>query len=147
MNREWINYIDANLCEVFPIQLANCDRLVYNDVVYLFDEVGSGKTISSGLMALDYLYNNRDKKVLIITENSLVKNSLDRNFGQFLSDWFDKLPFFALDLYLNIDITNNVVSNINEKIGYNYGLIIVDEAHKFLNEKANRCNSICDLKS
>ena len=41
----------------FELQFANCKRLEYNDDIYIFDEVGTGKTISSGLMALHYIYN------------------------------------------------------------------------------------------
>ena len=62
MDRRWINAIDTNKLEIYPIQFANCDRLEKNDAVYIFDEVGSGKTISSGLMAMDYLMNNPDRK-------------------------------------------------------------------------------------
>ena len=44
-NREWIKYLDPFKIELYPIQFANCDRLEKNEVVYIFDEVGSGKTI------------------------------------------------------------------------------------------------------
>lgn len=70
---------------LYPLQLINCMRLEKNDAVYIFDEVGCGKTISAGLMALHYLCNH-DKDILIITENSVK--------GQFWTDWMEKLPFF-----------------------------------------------------
>ena len=41
----------------FELQFANCKRLEHNNDIYIFDEVGTGKTISSGLMALHYIYN------------------------------------------------------------------------------------------
>ncbi len=94
MQRNWINAINTERVEIYPIQFANCDRLVKNDAVYIFDEVGSGKTISSGLMALDYLVNHPDKNVLVITTNSLVKANVGGK-GQFLTDWCEKLPFEA----------------------------------------------------
>lgn len=51
---EWVNYIHAKTkddvigLELFPLQFANVERLRANDAVFLFDEVGTGKTISSG---------------------------------------------------------------------------------------------------
>lgn len=128
--REWLKYIDISLIDIYPIQFVNCDRLQKNDAVYIFDEVGSGKTISSGLMALDYLYNHPEKKVLVITTNALVKKSGNMEYGQFLRDWYVKLPFKQLGFTERIDIVNNHYKNIENK--KEYGLIIVDEAHLFL---------------
>ncbi len=142
MNREWIKYIDLNLLDIYPLQLANCDRLSLNDSVYIFDEVGSGKTISSGLMALDYLYNNIDKNVLIITTNSLYKKGLHSNYGQFLNDWFEKLPFKSLDLESRIVVTNNHYSHFNHLA--EYGLVIIDEAQLFLNNESMRYKALTE---
>lgn len=135
INRKWVNYIDLNLMDIYPIQFANCDRLHENDAVYIFDEVGSGKTISSGLMALDYLCNYKDK-VLIITTNALTKKGSSSEYGQFLKDWYDKLPFRQLELTDRIDIVNNHYSNLISK--GKYGLVIVDEAQLFLNKDSLR---------
>lgn len=138
MDRSWIKQIDAKKIELYSIQFANCDRLAQNDAVYIFDEVGSGKTISSGLMAIDYLFNNKGKNILIITTNSLSRKdplSINKQ-GQFLQDWFDKLPFLELGFQSRIEIVNNHYSHFlsNEE----YGLIIIDEAHLFLNENSRR---------
>ncbi|MDU2162168.1 helicase-related protein [Intestinibacter bartlettii] len=142
-NREWIKYLDPFKIELYPIQFANCDRLEKNEVVYIFDEVGSGKTISSGLMALDYLFNNNEKDILIITINSLVK--ADKNnpndYGQFLNDWFYKLPFKYLNFENRVKIINNHCSNIKAAEG-KYGLVIVDEAHLFLNKQRDRYKNL-----
>ena len=113
-NRSWINYIDSSTLDIYPIQFANCDRLRENDAVYIFDEVGSGKTISSGLMALDYLRNHPGKKVAVITTNALVKPGSDSNYGQFLKDWYDKMPFQTLGLTDRITVINNHYSNIEK---------------------------------
>ena len=113
-NRSWINCIDSNTLDIYPIQFANCDRLRENDAVYIFDEVGSGKTISSGLMALDYQRNHPGKKVAVITTNALAKPGSDSNYGQFLKDWFDKLPFQTLELTDRITVINNHYSNIEK---------------------------------
>lgn len=146
-SKAWINSIDLNVVDIYPIQFANCDRLRKNDAVYIFDEVGSGKTISSGLMALDYLYNHPDKKVLVITTNALVKKTSNSNFeyGQFLNDWAKRLPFEGLKLMDRIELVNNHYSNlVSEK---SYGLIIVDEAHLFLNTESKRYTNLCNLRT
>lgn len=135
INRGWLKYIDLSLIDIYPIQFANCDRLQKNDAVYIFDEVGSGKTISSGLMALDYLYNNSGK-VLVITTNALAKKGRNSEYGQFLADWYDKLPFKQLKLTERIDIVNNHYANLNSN--EKYGLVIVDEAQLFLNDESLR---------
>src|SRR5699024_1636709 len=127
---------------LFPIQFANCDRLFYNDVVYIFDEVGSGKTLSSGLMAMDYLYNNPNEKVLVITTNTLAKPNTLNTHGQFLKDWYDKLPFEKLELNSRIDIINNHYSSFQHK--KEYGLVIIDEAHLFLNEETQRYENLVE---
>lgn len=140
ISREWLKYIDISLIDIYPIQFANCDRLQKNDAVYIFDEVGSGKTISSGFMALDYLYNNSGK-VLVITTNALVKRGTNSEYGQFLTDWYKKLPFKQLKLTERIEVVNNHYSNLykNEE----YGLVIVDEAQLFLNNESLRYMNLC----
>lgn len=135
MQRNWINAINTERVEIYPIQFANCDRLVKNDAVYIFDEVGSGKTISSGLMALDYLVNHPDKNVLVITTNSLVKANVGGK-GQFLTDWCEKLPFEAFGLVPRIKVVNNHCSNLRRE--RKLGLVIIDEAQLFLNQDSER---------
>lgn len=147
MDYNWVKNIDPTKTEIYPIQFANCNRLRENEVVYIFDEVGSGKTISSGLMALDYLHNNEGKKVLIVTTNALInkENPLD---GQFLNDWYSKLPF---DKLKSKDITaiNNDYRNIKKIADRHeeYGLIIIDEAHLFLNKASSRYKNLCQIHS
>lgn len=140
LDRSWINYIDLDIVDIYPIQFANCDRLLKNDSVYIFDEVGSGKTISSGLMALDFLMNNTDSNVLIVTTNALAKKGIGNEYGQFLKDWFDKLPFSALNLCNRIDIVNNHYSNLKDS--HSYGLVIIDEAQIFLNKESLRYENL-----
>ena len=92
--------------------------------------MGSGKTITSGLIVLNYLYNNANKEVLVITTNALSTPAQGKLQGQFLKDWYEKLPFKELKLTDRIKITNNHYSNFQEE--HEYGLIIIDEAHIFL---------------
>lgn len=147
-NRSWINCIDSNVLDIYPIQFANCDRLQENDAVYIFDEVGSGKTISSGLMALDYLRNHSGKKLAVITTNALAKPGSDSDYGQFLKDWFDKLPFQALGLTDRITVINNHYSNIEKlKNEGDCGLLIIDEAQLFLNDESLRNDRLRKLRA
>ena len=143
-NREWIKSIDLDKLNLYPIQFSNCDRLRANDAVYIFDEVGSGKTISSGLMALDYLRNHENEKVLIITINSLVKKLINSEYGQFLNDWKEKLPFTEDELKNRIKIVNNIYRNIPSG---KYGLLIIDEAHLFLNKETKRYKSLLEIEA
>lgn len=144
-SKEWMKYINIGKGEgqliPFPIQLANCDRLENNDAVYIFDEVGSGKTISSGLMALHYLYNryheNGYKGVLVITTNSVKKAE------QFQNDWFSRLPFRKFGLKRAVSVVNNHYLRLGSQWKQeDYGLVIIDEAHKFLSEESYRYHNL-----
>ena len=103
--------------DVFPLQFSNINRIESNDAVYIFDEVGCGKTISAGLMALHYLENAQDdslRNVQIITINALVKPAYNNGSGQFLNDWFEKLPFNVLGYSSKVSICNNHYRNIEK---------------------------------
>ncbi len=134
---EWTENLDTEVYEPYPLQFANVERIECNDAVYMFDETGSGKTISSGLMVLHYLYNHPQEKALVITENALVKEDKKHSdlktkdaYGQFLSDWYYKLPFDG-DLKNRIEIINNDYRNV-QNAECEYGILVVDEAHRFL---------------
>ncbi|TMV47029.1 hypothetical protein FE783_24240 [Paenibacillus mesophilus] len=128
VGRNWLEFVNPELIDLFPLQFVNCDRLQQHDSMYIFDEVGSGKTITSGLMALDYIEQNR-KDVLIITTKAL---SAGEHQGQFLGDWYLKLPFIDMGYAHHVHIINNHYSHIKKLAGKAFGLIIVDEAHLFL---------------
>lgn len=145
IDRTWINYIDSTVLDVYPIQFSNCDRLQKNDAVYIFDEVGSGKTISSGLMALDFLINNPQEEVYIITTNALVKKGSHSEYGQFLKDWYEKLPFYTLGLTNRIKVSNNHYSNI--RLLKKCGLLIIDETQLFLNDESLRNKYLRKIRS
>lgn len=138
VDKKWINQLDPNEVILYPLQFANTERLNNhgNDAVYLFDEVGSGKTISSGIMALDFLESNPGEDVLVITTNALARSSDVKPRGQFLNDWFDKLPFQELGYGSRVRVVNNHHSKF--KVPEKYGLVIIDEAHLFLGEWTQR---------
>lgn len=126
---DWLCQI-GNELRLYPIQFANLKRLEKNDAVFIFDEVGSGKTICSGLMAMHYLFNHMQKKVRVITINALAGQQ-----GQFFQDWKYRLPMNCLgvrDFENQITVTNNHCASMQYKD--DVGLLIIDEAHLFLNK-------------
>lgn len=133
--RKWVKLLDLGKLKLYPVQFANCDRIDKNDAVYIFDEVGCGKTISSGIIALDYLEKNPDEDVLVVTTNALAKYATGATGGQFKKDWLDKLPFEIMGLQNKINVINNHYSRFEDR---QYGLIILDEAHLFLNKDSLR---------
>ncbi len=140
-SKDWVKYIDADDdFDIYPIQFANTERIEKNPAVYLFDETGCGKTISSALMTLHYLFNNREKDVLIISMPSVVSS------GQLVND-YNKLPFSLLGFEKDNQwkVINNWYSNI-EKQKEEWGLIIIDEAHLFLTAK-RRKEALCNLRA
>lgn len=139
---KWLNLINPDVIKLHPLQFANCKRLNKHNVVYLFDEVGSGKTISSGIMALEYLENKPNENVLVITTNALAQKTSNQINGQFKGDWLDKLPFEELGYESKISVVNNHHSKF--KNPQKYGLVIIDEAHLFLNEETERYHNLCE---
>ena len=133
--------IDLNKITPYPLQFANCERIERNDAVYIFDEVGCGKTISAGLMALHYLNQHKDKSVLVITVNALVVTN------QFADDWLEKLPFIQNGFSGRFTVINNHYSNLEKAAGKQYGMIIIDEAHLFLNRETKRHQALVKLQA
>ena len=147
---EWVkNLVLTDEFDVFPLQFSNINRIESNDAVYIFDEVGCGKTISAGLMALHYLENapsDELKNVQIITINALVKPAYNNGRGQFLNDWYEKLPFSSLNYTGRVNICNNHYKNIEKIKSNKIGLLIIDEAHLFL-EDTYRLGNLMSLNA
>lgn len=139
----WLKYIDSNKLQLYALQFANCIRIMKNDAVYIFDEVGTGKTIIAGLMAMMCL-STMDGKILIVSTPAQAGTSKEP-FAPFLDDWKDKdTGKFGnvIEQYHwadRIEIINNDESNIAKKVesGEEYSLIIIDEAHYFIDNKQN----------
>ena len=138
---KWTKNLDISVYEPYPLQFANVERIEKNNAVYIFDETGCGKTISAGLMALHYLYNNKGRKALIITVPQLVSSN------QFIEEWYGgegkpaKLPFEKCGIERErVEIINNVAQNIVKcsESHERWGLIIIDEAHCFLEAEKRR---------
>ena len=142
----------------YPLQFANCKRLEYNDDIYLFDEVGTGKTISSGLMAMHFAYNRNQTinlnyiDVLVITDYRMVDiNKYGRqNSGKFIGDWKNVLKFNKLKLSNNVDydfnsrvqVINIYNTRISEYKDKKIGLLIIDEAHRFIQNDNKEGNTL-----
>lgn len=149
---KWLEDIPQASCaeeEFIPytLQIANAIRILKNDAVFIFDEVGCGKTISAGIMAKSYLYHNRKhrsikdgldqnknhrsiKDVLVITTDTVKHN------GQFGDDWKKIDPELE-----KVTVWNNRAGNCdlkNLKSEEKWGLVIIDEAHEFHNQDNER---------
>ncbi|MCR4605841.1 MAG: hypothetical protein K5639_07585 [Eubacterium sp.] len=137
---DFLNRIDPSKLTLYPLQIANMERIENNDAVYIFDEVGCGKTISSGFIAWNYLEKNPEKGVLVITINSLIKT------GQFKNDLFNKFPFTEQQQGRFAFVSNHEaqIHKIHEKVG----LIIIDEAQEFLSDsEPERLQALKKLKA
>lgn len=99
-------------------------------------------------MAIDYLEQYPDKKVLVITVNALVKYKENEDHGAFLNKWYKKLPFKQLHYDERVLITNNYFSNIQRFSNrQDIGLIIIDEVHLFLNHETLRYKAFKNIHS
>lgn len=133
---KWIAEIPVNNGLVlYPLQFANAIRILYNDAVFIFDEVGCGKTITSGIMAKSYLWQNKNKHpsdILVITTNTVKTNE------QFEKDWE------KIDGKLKPIVYNNLVNSDLNKLSKDkkWGLVVIDEAHEFSNNDTERYQRI-----
>ncbi|WNS42053.1 DEAD/DEAH box helicase [Paenibacillus sp. MMS20-IR301] len=143
--------IDINV-----LQYAVVKKFETHDVLYIYDDVGTGKTIQAGLIISSLLQKKYQQtlNILIITSNNVV--------GQFYSELSEK---FNLEPTIDVEaapatgsqlikIINNHNSNIakqielqNKRKGFKWDLIIVDEAHLFINGDAKRTAVLAKLKA
>ena len=108
----------------------------------LCDEVGLGKTVEAGLIALEYVLRGLVQRILVLTPPSLVlqwKEEMERKFNlSFVShedaafrqtdNPFHEIPF----LIVSIDTAKRPVWS-EKLLSESYDLIIVDEAHHVRN--------------
>ncbi len=122
----------------FPLQIANGIRIMKNDAVFIFDEVGCGKTISAGIMAATFFHNrhkdDKTNKILVITTNTVKEN------GQFKDDW-DKVDPRIME---HTTIYNNLYNSDLKRLDpqEKWGLVIIDEAHEFHNTDTQRYSKL-----
>lgn len=128
----------------------------------LADVVGLGKTIVSALVIKHFLKfpdaDGRERKVLIITPPAIQKawkdtiNEFDNNATDKISDYIDYITTGSIGK-LTDDIEDKVSDDDNQDSGdfheelkqENYGLIIIDESHKFRNSGTAMYQSLDEL--
>lgn len=121
---------------LYPLQLANMERIKKNNVIYNFDEVGTGKTISAGLAIIELLFNSKENKfenVLVLTSNKSMVEEIHYKFEKFLglkSNGEYNGKKYNIDV-IKSDAVNDLIP-IEDKSKYDF--IIIDEAHEYLND-------------
>lgn len=137
--------IEKNLSYKLPYQIEGALKILrdFNGSALLADEVGLGKTITSGLVLKECIVRGFAKRVLIITPPSLVnqwqhelkdKFELDFQVIEKESDWDNAtLALASID---RIKIFNKQTKEFKHKKAHaiSWDLLMVDEAHK-LKEK------------
>lgn len=119
--------------ELLFIQVANKERIKKNDILYLFDEVGTGKTISAGICIIEMILSKEYKNILWVSSS---RNNL-------ISDTCKKL-YKNLDLKCNeeailegkkynIDVIKAHIKDFECLKTNDYDIIIIDEANDFFN--------------
>ncbi len=134
---EDIPYGDEGSFVPYPLQLANAIRIMSNDAVFIFDEVGCGKTISAGIMAKTYMDScaeNGDSKVLVITTSSVKDNK------QFEEDWNKIALNFKPVVYNNRTGSDLRFLSKDKK----WRMVIIDEAHEFNNTERKYFDILCN---
>lgn len=128
----------------------------------LADVVGLGKTIVGALVIKHFLKfpdaDGRERKVLIITPPAIQKawkdtiNEFDNNATDKISDYIDYITTGSIGK-LTDDIEDKESDDDNQDSGdfheelkqENYGLIIIDESHKFRNSGTAMYQSLDEL--
>lgn len=164
-DRSWLKELAKNpKLKLFPIQIANIYRIENNDAVYIFDEVGSGKSISSGLIARHFIQNiecNDDNYIdcLVITVNANIlpaNETSDPSDPYYGMGSFEKKLKKYINLYDNkvinnrnikVKFINNDYRNIAKYIGKKIGLLIIDEVHTFAGFDTKRKENLCSLEA
>lgn len=108
----------------------------------LCDEVGLGKTIEAGLIALECIQRGLAERVLVLTPPSLVEQWLEELHRKFLLDFtaYDDPRFRAADngweqfpkVVASLD-TAKRAPHSKKILEQHYDLVIVDEAHRLKN--------------
>jgi|GEM_PF-5433075 DNA or RNA helicases of superfamily II len=150
MKTNYLSSLDINELNLYTLQLANMERIEQNDAVYIFDEVGAGKTISAGLCVIQLLFEGESvgqfKNILVITAPS-VTEQFKNKFNDILKLKVGVQGEFN-GIFYQIDIINYDYRNIAKKVNENhYDFIIVDEAHEFINDTTRRYEELIKLKA
>ncbi|MHB8125398.1 MAG: DEAD/DEAH box helicase [Desulfitobacteriaceae bacterium] len=121
----------------------------------LCDEVGMGKTVEAGLIALEYILRGLVRRVLVLAPPSLVEQWQEEMRSKFNLDFmvYDSPEFKAHPnpwgefprVIASID-TAKRESNRERILAVPYDLVIVDEAHHLKNERSLAYQLVSKLK-
>ena len=140
--KELLSYpqIKKNLTYELPHQPDGALRILrdFNGNALLADEVGLGKTITTGLVLRECVDRGFVKRALILTPPSLVdqwvaelkeKFNLDFNIIEHESDWKNNFVIASLD---RVKIYDPALRKFKHSMAHEIGwdILIVDEAHK-----------------
>lgn len=111
------------------------DLLLNKHGFFLADVVGTGKTVMAALLAKKFIINNGPKtKILVVYPPALERNWIN-TFKDFqIKNYCDFVSNGSLDKIVNDD------SRYDQKEAYD--LVLVDEAHKFRNNKSRQFENL-----
>ncbi|MCZ8511459.1 helicase-related protein [Paenibacillus filicis] len=142
-NYRYLESLNLDKVRLLSLQLVNVERIKTNDIIYIFDEVGAGKTISAGLCIRYVVYQRKSVRILVITAPSVVEQFRDK-----LSTVLDltvEEQMLNDNLNYEINVINFDYRNIQKQMQQYWDLIIIDEAHEFLNRRAKRYEALSRL--
>lgn len=116
-----ISPIDSK--KLTELQLTCIEYFHYIDTLLLALPTGSGKTLIALCCALDYLRDNENGEVIVISPASVLSNfEIEANKNNFTLVDIGRIKFFSYDSFM-LDNKNYGNYNCNKK------LVIIDEAH------------------
>lgn len=144
MNEQFLRYISSDVKRYY-MQVLNGKRLDMNKVVYVFDEVGGGKTVSAIMAIANQIYKKKNSKILILTPYNVCRQFKDEIESKLNKDKIneDNCNVKILEFYEDKNLLKNkelsiedawiVISNPHPTRtevlkGIKFDLMVMDEA-------------------
>lgn len=141
----YLETLDAEKLKLYSLQLINVERIKANDIIYIFDEVGGGKTVSSGLCIRYMAFQQPRANILVVTAPSVVEQ-----FHNKLTELLDLQVGERVEngaLNYSITISNYDYRNLAKQQHQHWDLVVIDEAHEFLNPGTKRFEALSRLSA